>query len=252
MRVGILEDEPRDRDALSRLVVRWSDERGVRLREEEYADAESFLAACARTPFDVALLDCYIETDQLDAASTAMSGMDVARAIRGRGQQTCIVFTTSSRDYAVEGYEVQALGYLLKPIDYAKLAALLDRAAGQLAHDPAKSPQPIPLKTTDGPVLVDPSLIVWCRSRGHYIEIHLAQGHVARVRMTLTELTDLLGTDGRFYSSARGYLVNLDEVAEVDGLDFSLCCGGSVPISQGKHSEARAAWARRVFARMRA
>ena len=37
----------------------------------------------------------------------------------------------------------------------------------------------------------------------------------------------------------------LFQVAEVDGLDFSLCCGGSVPISQGKHSEARAAWARR-------
>lgn len=115
MRIGILEDEAGDRQALSRLVVRWADERGVAVREEEYAEAGPFLAACERMPFDVALLDCYIETNKLDVEAVGLSGIDVARTLRARGHQTTIVFTTSSRDYAVEGYEVQALGYLLKP-----------------------------------------------------------------------------------------------------------------------------------------
>lgn len=252
MRIGILEDEAGDRQALSRLVVRWADERGVAVREEEYAEAGPFLAACERMPFDVALLDCYIETNKLDVEAVGLSGIDVARTLRARGHQTTIVFTTSSRDYAVEGYEVQALGYLLKPITYAKLSALLDRVAGQDAQGSSSDLQPISLKTADGPVLVSPALIVWCRSRGHYMEIHLARGHVVRVRMTFTDLANLLEGDGRFYSPARGYLVNLDEVSNVDGLDFSLRHGGHVPISQGKLSEARSAWASRVFARMRA
>lgn len=250
MRIGILEDEARDRALMARFVIRWAETHGIPAREEAYPDAESFLAACARIPFDVALLDCYLDAGSLSSGQQG-SGVDVARVLRSRGDHTAIVFTTSSRDFAVEGYEVQALGYLLKPVDFGKLSAVLDRAASSLGVAPAKTGPTLALKCSDGLVDLDPSAIVWCRSQGHYLEFHLLRGKTLRARMTFTELASKLADDERFFSGARGYLVNLDEVSGVEGVDFVLRGGGRVPISQASVPAARAAWAERVFARIR-
>ena len=62
----------------------------------------------------------------LDAVMAGIDGMETARRLRENGYTGSIIFLTVSRDYAVESYEVQAAGYLLKPYDTNKLTLLLD------------------------------------------------------------------------------------------------------------------------------
>lgn len=68
--------------------------------------------------FDLIILDIYMD---------GMSGMEIAHKIRQREMETPIVFLTASPDFALESYDVNAFGYLLKPIDADKLTAVLER-----------------------------------------------------------------------------------------------------------------------------
>lgn len=61
-----------------------------------------------------------------------MSGLDAAMRLRRRGMHTPVVFFTTTRDYAVESYNVEAAGYLIKPVQYEKLAAVLDKVFSKL------------------------------------------------------------------------------------------------------------------------
>ena len=123
-KIAICDDLATDRKYLSSLCERWSRHNCYRIQISEFTSAENFLFHYAeKKDFDILLLD--IEMG-------AMDGVTMARKLRQDNQTVQIIFITGYADYISDGYEVDALHYLMKPIQEEKLFTVLDRAVTKL------------------------------------------------------------------------------------------------------------------------
>lgn len=119
-RVAICEDEKVILDFESSLVNKWAAGRGCSLELDAYISAEQFLFESEdKAPYDVLIFDIQMKN---------MNGMELAKTLRRRGYDAVIIFITGVPDYAIEGYEVGAVRYILKPVKEEVLKGLLDSA----------------------------------------------------------------------------------------------------------------------------
>ena len=114
MRIAIVEDHAAERQLMAVMCAEYFKRtRDIGVECVTFADAESFIESWKDARYDLLLLDCYLSDDE--TATHAATGLDIARTLRRQNDDCPIVFITSSTDFAVLGYEVQASGYLLKP-----------------------------------------------------------------------------------------------------------------------------------------
>ncbi|MGN0690989.1 MAG: LytR/AlgR family response regulator transcription factor [Oscillospiraceae bacterium] len=116
--IAICDDNENQISELRRLLDDWSADKPFALAIDEYISAESFLFNYPDNPCGLLLLD--IEMN-------GINGMELAKKRRSEGDMLPIVFITGYSEYMSDGYEVEALHYLLKPVDKTKLFAVLDR-----------------------------------------------------------------------------------------------------------------------------
>src|SRR5207248_5039000 len=115
LKVLIVDDEPRARERLRRLLAEIAD-------VEVAGEAGNGQQALTQTPElapDVVLLDVRMP---------GMDGIETARHLNALEEPPAVIFTTAFDEYAVNAFEAHAVGYLLKPIRKEKLAAALERA----------------------------------------------------------------------------------------------------------------------------
>ena len=131
MRIAIVEDHAAERQLMAVMCAEYFKRtRDIGVECVTFADAESFIKSWKDARYDLLLLDCYLSDDE--TATHAATGLDIARTLRRQNDNCPIVFITSSTDFAVLGYEVQASGYLLKPLNHDAFHATMDRVAAQL------------------------------------------------------------------------------------------------------------------------
>ena len=93
----------------------------------EYESGEIFLEAARKAPFTAAFLDIYMD---------GMTGMEAAKKLRKTDTDCLLVFITTSTDHALEGFQVRALHYLVKPFTEADIDALTDELLAILMQGP--------------------------------------------------------------------------------------------------------------------
>lgn len=214
--IGICEDSPEDlrqlQTALERLVPAIY---GGPVRCTAYRCGEALLMDLEEGDADFALLF-------LDIFMGGITGIDTARRIRGLGRSTPLVFLTSSPDFAVESYDVEAAGYLLKPLREEKLERLLRR----LLEREGRPPVALPVGRST--VHLSRREILYAESMAYKLKIYRTGGEVLEVRWKLDDLEAVL-RDPRFLRCHQSYLINMDQVARVER-DFLLQDGSRVPI----------------------
>lgn len=262
MRIAILEDHTSERRVLELFCRSYFDERAD-LEDQPtikaYATADEFLQAWSQHRFDLVLLDCYLTDDESDTHS--LTGFDVARSLRTCRDDCPIVFITSSSDFAVLGYAVQASGYLLKPVNRADFTAMMDRVTATMAQRASASAlmpnspggKASAWQETFGspPTAMDRRCIVCCLSHAHYVEFTFSNGSRIRVRVNFSDVERRLTSFGNFYRTARGALVNFDYAAGIDGNEFVMRGGKRVPITKTATAQAGRAYAQYMFERIR-
>lgn len=238
MRVAIVDDDASARRQLEAHVRQFAGSESTVTSVESYASGRLFLAAHTTGAFDLVLLDCML--------GEAGSGIDVARQLRARGDAVPIVLVTSSKDFAMEGYDVGAVGYLLKPVTYGKLSSTLLRIGAA-----AGEPQTVTIQTGRDTVPVDVRRLTHAEAHGHYVRLFDVSGQMQNFRLGFGVLQESLARYPQVYCCARGQLVNLDHVREVADGSFVLNDGSRVPIRQRGVAEARHAFATYLFDRLR-
>ena len=98
------------------------------------------------------------------------NGMDAARKIREKDSRVTILFVTNMAQYAINGYEVEAVDYIIKPIGYYDFSMKFQRAVQKAAQ---KRPEKLVLATTEGTVQVNVSDIQYIEASAHYQIYHL-------------------------------------------------------------------------------
>lgn len=214
MRIAICDDEERYRielkTILNKLLI------NADLNIDTFDDGNILADAFAASPYDLVFLD--IEMPALD-------GITLAKKIRSRSENVFIVFLTSHIEYALEGYEVNALRYLTKPVDIEKLKEVI-----RYVQEKQGSSRQIIIKEDGEEILIDVNDVIYMESMNQNVRIVTAGGeHV--IRYNISDFEDQLKNDG-FFRIHRGYLISLSKVKKLSGNDVILDGGETLPVSR--------------------
>ncbi|MCR4731524.1 MAG: LytTR family DNA-binding domain-containing protein [Saccharofermentans sp.] len=214
MRIAICDDEERYRielkTILNKLLINTD------LNIDTFDDGNILADAFAASPYDLVFLD--IEMPALD-------GITLAKKIRSRSENVFIVFLTSHIEYALEGYEVNALRYLTKPVDIEKLKEVI-----RYVQEKQGSSRQIIIKEDGEEILIDINDVIYMESMNQNVRIVTAGGeHV--IRYNISDFEDQLKNDG-FFRIHRGYLISLSKVRKLSGNDVILDGGETLPVSR--------------------
>jgi two-component system response regulator LytT len=168
----------------------------------EAATAVEALKLASAVPYDVVFIDIEMP---------GLSGLDAARLVHGRAGAPQLVFVTANEQYAIEAFAVEALDYLLKPVDPERLAQVV-RRLGKRPAAPAPV-EKVPVVSGGETVLLDWDDVHYAQADGDYCRVHTYDRSYLCTR-SLRELEETLPVD-RFARIHRSYLVNLGKVAAV-------------------------------------
>ena len=215
-RLAICDDNQADVVYLQACLEKWAEHSENVLKIESYPSAEAFLFQYEEgKSFDILLLD--IEMGE-------MSGVELARKIREENRLMQIVFITGYMEYIAEGYDVEALHYLLKPVTEEKLYGVLDRAAERL-----KSREKELCLVLPGTVVrIALCEIRYLEVQRNYVTVYAREAYT--VKKTLNELEEEL--DESFFRIGRSHIVNLHFVKRITRTQVILKDGRELPLSR--------------------
>ena len=200
IRIALVEDEAEVRAQLQGYVQRHTRQYGTEFAVTEFADGMELLDDY-RPVYDILFLD--VEMKHLD-------GMETARRVRELDKDVIIVFITNMAQYAIRGYAVDALDYVLKPVSYFAFSQRLNRAISRMKKRTDKT---IMVNIKGGTVRINLANIFYIESQGHTLILHTILGDYETIG-TMKEMEEKL--DGMsFCRGNKGYLINLQHVDSV-------------------------------------
>ena len=204
------------------IITAWAEAKGHSCEIVTFPSAEAFLFAYeADKAFDILLLD--IEMKE-------MSGIDLAKRIRKDNNRAEIIFVTSHFEFYGEGYEVDALHYLIKPIAREKLCDVMDKAVEKLSVEP-----PYVIITSEGgTVKLYESEILYVEAYSHYISI-FTKDREYKVKEKISAFEARLSN--AFYRIHRSYLVSLKNIIRISRTSVCVEGGAELPLSRGKYDD---------------
>lgn len=168
----------------------------------------------------------------LDINMPDISGIDLASLLP---KETLVVFTTAYSDYAVKGFELDALDYLLKPFNLSRFLKACQKAQEWIELRPKNEPVYLFVKTSEGQVRVDFSDLLYCEAQGNYVTFKLEKENIIS-RMTLAETEKLLPS--YFVRTHRSFLANRHHIVKMERHQLWLK-GYTVPISSSYSEQVR-------------
>ena len=239
MRIAIVDDLDTERTLLKERLVRQLSQRGADAEILEFDSGEAFLAAEEAQRFTAAFLDIYMD---------GLSGMDAAKELRKTDADCLLVFTTTSTDHALEGFQVRAFHYLVKPFSEAELSGLLDEMLAKLPR-----PEPVLTVKVDGSdIHLRYRDIISAEHFAHIINIRTTAGKTLATRQSFKAFTEPLKKDPRFFVCGRGAIINMENAADFQAAAFCMTDGSRVYVSQELLKAARQAFMEFLLQRGRA
>ena len=229
MRFAIVDDLEPERTLLKERLERQLCQRGTEAELLEFDSGEAFLAAEKERRFTAAFLDIYMD---------GLSGMDAAKELRKTDADCLLVFTTTSTDHALEGFQVRAFHYLVKPFSEAELSGLLDEMLLKLPR-----PEPVLAVKVDGSdIHLRYRDIISAEHFAHMINIRTTAGKTLVTRQSFKAFTEPLKKDPRFFVCGRGTIINMENAADFQDAAFCMTDGSRVYVSQELLKAARQAF----------
>ncbi len=204
MRIAIVDDEQAMREQLAEYIKKYADEQHLQLDTCSLPSGDALLQSEDRA-FDIIIFD-------IDMPGT--SGLDTARKIRETDENVVILFVTNIAQYAINGYEVDAVDYIIKPVGYYDFAMKFQKAVRRAGRTQSNR---IVIDTVNGPVGLSTDSIQYVEVMAHYVIYHTAE-QTYRVRASMKEHEDAL----RPYHFARchkSYLINLKHLKSISASD---------------------------------
>ena len=172
--------------------------------------------------------------------------IDIAKELRRSDTDCLLIFTTTSTDHALEGFQVRALHYLVKPYSENDISALADEILSRIP-DYGKY---IDVKVNGSNIQIPFQKIIYAEHFSHMIHIHTASEERELVtRQSFDSFITSLKMDARFYQCNRGVVINLEHAVDFDGSGFCLDNGSNVPVSRKLLKNARQTFMEFLFQR---
>lgn len=218
IKIAIVEDEELYISKLEQYLKQYQDESEEKFELTVYRDGDEITSGY-KAQFDIILMDIQMKF---------VDGMSAAEEIRKQDSQVIILFMTNMAQYAIRGYEVDALDYILKPVTYFTFSQKLNKAVERIKSRKTCFVA-IPMK--GGFRKMDINEIYYVESQSHMLLYHTA-GEILTCRGNMKEIENMLAAHG-FFRINKGHLVNMKYVDTV--LDGNCSMNGeSLPIARAR------------------
>lgn len=224
--IAICDDESLELERANDLLINYSKEYQKHTLNVHLFSTPSELLdhVVSKGGFDVVLLDVYMP---------GLLGTEVARELRAMGDPCQIIFLTTSRDFAVDAFSLNATHYLVKPYSDAHFSDALGKALEIISNKGGA----ITVKSTEGTCRIQFSQLVYAETENHFQCLNLSDGRVVKVRKTSAELYEMLDEDSRFFKCGSTYVVNMDYVVELSSRIIAFSNGVTLPMMSRKYAD---------------
>ena len=216
LRIAVVEDSAEMRGQIHDFLLRYEKETGTELLVSLFSDGAEILDRY-RPIYDIIFLDIEMP---------GVNGMDAAEQIRAWDSEVVLVFITNLAQYAIRGYSVRALDYVLKPINYFTFSTKLEKAVQMVQRQASGQ---VVLRLSDGAVRLETRQIRYVEVQNGVLRYHTELGEFA-VRGTLQAAEAELAPY-HFVRCNYWYLVNLMYVTKVQK-DTAVVAGAELQISR--------------------
>lgn len=218
IQIAIVDDDQLQQGFMESLIQATAEDLGLNIDLYYFDSGEAFLFASEDLPeLDIAFLDIQMKN---------LNGLEAAQKVREHNQSISLIFVTAYAEYALDSYSVNALDYVLKPINQDKMTQVFER---YLAQKPQEMKYLL-FEHRGYPQKVNFQDIIYIEAAKHQTILNLTNADSLTINMSLSEVQ--VAIDERFISSHRSYLVNLSHVEQLTKQAIRLSNGQEVPISR--------------------
>lgn len=225
--IAICDDLAKDRIKLQEDINAFFADKAEKAEVTTFESGDELLSVVEKKTFHIVFMDVYME---------GISGVETSQRLRKLGKECAIIFTTTSPDHAMAGYEVSASDYLLKPFAREDVFAALDYAVSRLP----KAQCSLDIISERNHLELPICDITYIEVYGHECRVHMASGEVHSTNQSLKAMEEAVGSD--FIRSHKSYLVNAAFVLRPVDAAFLLKNGENVPIGTELKAKARDAF----------
>ncbi len=234
MIILICDDDFISRENTKIQVEHWITERSRKDEIVLFDNGDSLLDYLSKQKADLLLLDIMMPI---------LSGMETAHIIRERALDIKLVFLTSAAEFAIESYEVNASGYLLKPPAFDKLSALMDK----LLLSPQDNNDRILVKTHMGFQSLEAEKITCIEAQGKNVIFHMSDGSKIEAIGKFSLYIEQLADNRSFFKCHRSYLIGLSHVKSFTSSEVILNSNMRCPIARGLGNAFKEAYLSHTF-----
>lgn len=218
IKISILDDNVSAINELTSFLTNYEKEHNLEFKISSFTNGFNFLDS-VKEGYNIAFLDIDMP---------AINGLDVARKLRAIDKNITIVFVTNMASCAINGYEVEATDFLVKPIRKEQISFCLNKCMSKIVDAPYKK---LTIKTKEGYISIKDTDIVYAEVNLHSLIYHMDNSSFEAYG-SLKDLESVLD-ENKFVRCNSCYLVNLDYVQKIDG-DECVLPNTTLPISRSK------------------
>lgn len=179
----------------------------------------------------------------LDVVMPLLNGIDTVRELRNDNQMVPVIFLTSSKEFAVESYDVKAFHYLIKPVSEEKLFSVLD----DFLRTISKPEETFTAQTSMGFCKIVFADVDYLEAQNKQVNVSLSNGNVIAIRELFSKCEEIFSLEKGFFKCHRSYIVNLNHIEEFTKNQITLCNHITVPISRNRYVEFKETYFNHMF-----
>lgn len=241
IKVAFCDDDPLTIDEINTLFAQYCAGCDQKIAGAVFHSPLELLAEMEKgTHFDILFLDVLMP---------GQNGINVAREIRQYDRAVKIIFLTSSSEFAVESYTVDAFFYYVKPINAESFHRLMDSVISECERE---KPGSLILRCKSGITRIALEKLVYCEVMGRTLVFHLKNGINLESIGSMDELCSELAQYGGFLRPHRSFLINMEYIQSISYKAITLDNLVKIPIPHGKCSEIKNLYLEYAFSRKRA
>lgn len=234
--IALCDDEPAELEKTGLLLDDYERQHsGLWFETCWFGNTEELLRAVREDHYmpDLILMDIFMPDEE---QGSQPMGMEAAKELRGMNYKGKIVFLTTSREYALEAFDVDAVQYIVKPGLEEKLFAVLDSLLENIEEERKKYTL---LKIDGRHVKVPLNDIVYCEAQGKIQCVNMTNGIQYMQRMTMTELYEQLSRYQEFVKIGAAFIVNLGHIESMNTKEICMNNGVKIHLPRGTYKNLR-------------
>lgn len=216
MKVAICDDLAVDRQRISKLLCQFSKQESITFKAYEFETGEGLLNSLKNQYFEIVFLDIYM---------TGAKGIDIAKNIKEIHPEIIIIFTTTSKEFAIESYSLNIEGYIVKPISYKQFHSTLKKHCNNFKE----SLSYVTVIKDKIPIDIYLNTISYIEIYRRQCILHTTNGNID-TKTPINSISNYL-LENNFFKVGRNYIINFKFVHDFKGTYFLMNSGEKIPIS---------------------